>query len=288
MRSKQEMMDLILNTAKNDPRIRAVIMNGSRVNPNAPVDIFQDYDIIYVVTEVEPYVRNLDWISRFGERLIVQMPDDMDDLPRAEGSPYAYLMQFADGNRIDLTIYPLAKLDQMEDDSLSLLLLDKDGIIPPFEPPSERTYLPQPPTAKHFAHCCNEFWWVAPYVAKGLWRQEFPYARHMFEVVREGLMQMITWHIGMKTDFQVNPGKNGKYFRRYLSDAQWDRLVQTYADGRYEHTWDALDALCDLFHQFAVEVAQQFGFDYPQVDETRVWAFLRHIRTLPRDAKEIY
>ncbi|HMN61986.1 MAG TPA: aminoglycoside 6-adenylyltransferase, partial [Anaerolinea sp.] len=63
MRSKQEMMDLILNTAKNDPRIRAVIMNGSRVNPNAPVDIFQDYDIIYVVTEVEPYVRNLDWIS---------------------------------------------------------------------------------------------------------------------------------------------------------------------------------------------------------------------------------
>jgi aminoglycoside 6-adenylyltransferase len=35
MRSEQEMFDLILSTARTDPRIRAVIMNGSRANPNA-------------------------------------------------------------------------------------------------------------------------------------------------------------------------------------------------------------------------------------------------------------
>ena len=39
MRSEKEMMDLILETAKNDERIRAVYMNGSRTNPNAPKDI---------------------------------------------------------------------------------------------------------------------------------------------------------------------------------------------------------------------------------------------------------
>ena len=27
-------------------------MNGSRANPNAPRDIFQDYDIVYVVEEL--------------------------------------------------------------------------------------------------------------------------------------------------------------------------------------------------------------------------------------------
>ncbi len=43
------MLDLIINTAKEDERIRAVIMNGSRVNPNVKRDCFQDYDIIYVV-----------------------------------------------------------------------------------------------------------------------------------------------------------------------------------------------------------------------------------------------
>jgi len=37
MRTEQEMFNLILNIAKNDERIRAVYMNGSRTNPNAIV-----------------------------------------------------------------------------------------------------------------------------------------------------------------------------------------------------------------------------------------------------------
>jgi aminoglycoside 6-adenylyltransferase len=36
MRTEREMLDLIINTARNDERVRAVIMNGSKVNPNAP------------------------------------------------------------------------------------------------------------------------------------------------------------------------------------------------------------------------------------------------------------
>ena len=44
MRSENEMYDLILDIAKNDVRIKAVYMNGSRTNENVPKDIFQDYD----------------------------------------------------------------------------------------------------------------------------------------------------------------------------------------------------------------------------------------------------
>ena len=38
MRSEHEILELILNTAKIDDRIRAVIMHGSRTNPNVPRD----------------------------------------------------------------------------------------------------------------------------------------------------------------------------------------------------------------------------------------------------------
>ena len=48
MRTETEMMELILSVAKEDERIRAVYMNGSRTNPNAPKDLFQDYDIVSV------------------------------------------------------------------------------------------------------------------------------------------------------------------------------------------------------------------------------------------------
>jgi aminoglycoside 6-adenylyltransferase len=289
MRSEQEMLELILDTAKADERIRAVIMNGSRANPQAPRDAFQDFDIIYIVTEVTPFKNNYEWIKRFGELMIMQMPEAMQDPPPSDDYGFCYLMQFTDGNRIDLRLYPSAKLNTMRRDSLSVLLLDKDGTIEPFGSPSESDYLPKPPTPKAFADCCNEFWWVCPYVAKGLWREEIIYARHMLDqVIRKQLIKMLTWHIGAKTQFSRNPGNHGKYFDQLLEPELWNMLLKTYADSQVDHTWESLFTMCDLFRRVALSVAEQFGFDYPDDDDKRVSAHLEHVRCLPMNAKEIY
>ena len=291
MRTERQMFDLILDTARKDDRIRAVIMNGSRANPNAPRDIFQDFDIVYIVTDVEPFWKNLEWIERFGEMMILQMPEDMQDPPPDNSGSFSYLMQFMDGNSIDLGISTLGQWRDNggPDDSLSILLLDKDGIIEPFPPSSDAGYLPKPPTAKQFADCCNEFWWVSPYVAKGLWRQEILYAKHMQDVyVREQLMKMLRWHIGLKTDFKINPGKMGKYFKKYLEPELWEMVERSYADTSYEDTWDALFVMGDLFRTISISVARQCGFEYALEDDQKVTAFLKHIRSLPHDAMEIY
>ncbi|KGX84201.1 hypothetical protein N784_14515 [Pontibacillus litoralis JSM 072002] len=95
MRNEQEMVDLIINTAKEDERIRAVYMNGSRTNPNVPKDIFQDYDIVYVVTETSTFIEDENWIKIFGDLLIVQEPDKLDQgigLDINFERRYAYLM----------------------------------------------------------------------------------------------------------------------------------------------------------------------------------------------------
>ena len=47
MRTSDEIIELVLGYAANDERIRAVGLNGSRTNPNAPKDLFQDFDIVY-------------------------------------------------------------------------------------------------------------------------------------------------------------------------------------------------------------------------------------------------
>ncbi len=289
MRSEQEMLELILHTARNDERIRAVILNGSRANPDAPCDVFQDFDIVYVVTDIAPFQDNPDWIKRFGEIMILQMPEAMGDPPPRNDGVFSYLMQFTDGNRIDLGLLPIAKLNQRGEDSLSVLLLDKDGLFEPFAPPSERDYLPRPPDEKAFADCCNEFWWVCPYAAKGLWREEIIYAKYMFDLaVREQLLKMLTWYVGIRTQFSRNPGKFGKYFRQYLEPELWDMLQKTYADADYDNTWEALFAMCALFRRIATQVAEHFGFDYPDGDDDRVSAHLEHVRSLPKDATEMY
>lgn len=58
MRTEKEMYDLIISIAQSDERIQAVYLNGSRTNPNVPKDIFQDYDVVYVVTETKPFMLN--------------------------------------------------------------------------------------------------------------------------------------------------------------------------------------------------------------------------------------
>ncbi len=289
MRSEQEMLALILETAKSDDRIRAVMLNGSRVNPNAARDIFQDFDIVYFVTDLPSFTSDHTWIDRFGDMMILQMPEAMQDPPPMNDGHFGYLMQFTDGNRIDLTLFPLARLPEFERESLSVMLLDKDGIFEPLPPPSDSDYLPTPPTAKAFADCCNEFWWVAPYVAKGLWREEIVYAKYLLDdAVREQLMKMLTWHVGMQTQFTQGPGKFGKHLKRHLAPTHWAMLENTYSDASYERTWESLHTMCDLFRIVATSVAEHFRLAYPYGDDERVSAHLKHVQSLPRDATEIY
>ena len=289
MRNEKEMNKLVLDIAGNDDRIRAVIMNGSRANPNASPDIFQDYDIVYVVTEVDCFKNDSEWIDQFGEMMIMQRPDDMQDPPPDDKDSYAFLMQFADGNRIDLTLFPAAKLDEMWRDSLSVLLLDKDGMIEPFLPPSEKDYLPKPPTEKEYADCCNEFWWVSTYIVKGLWREEIVYAKSMQDqYVRPMMMKMLDWYIGIKTEFSCNPGKLGKHFRQYLEPELWEMVQSSYADADYARTWDALREMCRVFRITSRFVAEHSGFEYRIDDDLKVSAHLEHVRSLPRNAPEMY
>lgn len=58
MRTPEEMLTLILNVAKEDERIRAVSMGGSRANKDCPVDVYQDFDIVFFVKDVAPFWDN--------------------------------------------------------------------------------------------------------------------------------------------------------------------------------------------------------------------------------------
>jgi aminoglycoside 6-adenylyltransferase len=287
MRSEKEIIDLVLVTAKEDERIRAVIMSGSRADPDIPRDSFQDFDIVYLVTDVVPFARNMDWIKRFGELMILQTPEDMGDPPGEGDGSYAYLMQFQDGNRIDLGIVPLAGKDKVLAEN-HRVLLDKDGIFESApEPPTPEWR--SPPSARQFGDCCNEFWWVCPYAAKGLWRGEPVYTKRLMEtLVRDQLTRMLGWHVGVMSGFTRNPGKFGRFLEKHLDPGLWDGLMKTYVGVDDESVWQALFRMTELFRQAANEVADRLGYQYPKGDDERVSAHLRHVKGLPGDAKEIY
>ena len=289
MRSEQEILQLILAFANRDDNIRAVVLNGSRANPHAARDPFQDFDSACLVRDVRPYLRNWDIVRSFGEAMIVQLPEDMSEQPATGDERYSYLMQFMDGNRIDLSFRPPHAWERPIKDSLCVPLLDKDGILANVPPASEKDYFPKPPTDKTFQDCCNEFWWVSPYVAKGLWRGELIYAKSMLDdAVREQLMKMLNWYFGIKTGFKMSPGKLGKNFKSVFGTELYAEIEATYSDADIEHIWESLFTTGSLFRKLAHEVASTFGFEYPQGDDDRVSAYLCHVKKLPRAASEIY
>ena len=76
MRNSEEMLQLIMNVAKSDERIRAVTMEGSRVSENATHDEYCDFDISFVVADIREFTKDHKWIEIFGEILIVQYSMD--------------------------------------------------------------------------------------------------------------------------------------------------------------------------------------------------------------------
>ena len=71
MRTDTEMMNLILQIAES-LQVEAVALSGSRANPRAPKDEFQDYDVVYIVENLEDLLFDLSWLDQFGIPLIEQ------------------------------------------------------------------------------------------------------------------------------------------------------------------------------------------------------------------------
>ena len=281
MRSQEEMVAIILKKAKQEEHIRAALLQGSRVSKEAKPDCFQDYDVVFLVDAMEPFLSNPRWIDCFGRRIIMQIPEP------PTRTRMTYLMQFADGNRIDLTLVSREARDT-DPRVCGMVLLDKDELfLTP--PPKEDPFLVKKPTRREFDGCCNEFLWVSIYVAKGLWRDQVLYAQaHLNDPVRLEMMKMLDWYIGVNTDFSVTTGKCGKYLREYLDEKSWVKLLKTYPDGKRENIWEALFTMGDIFRTAGRAVGRALKYPYPEGEDRRVKEYLHHIHGLPCDAAEIY
>ena len=278
MRCEKEMFDLFLSFAQNDERIRLVGMEGSRTNINVPKDKFQDYDISFIVTDVCSFTGSDDWLDVFGKRIIMQKPEAMS-LFAPESDWFSYLMIFDDGIKIDLSIIPVNLLEKyLQSDKLLRILLDKDRRVPNPPSPTDEDYWIYKPSGAFFDDCCNEFWFVSTYVAKGLLRDELLFAAyHMERIMRVQLFNMLSWKIGADRGYGFSIGKCNKYIKQYLTENEWALLIKTYRLDSIEGCWAALKAAHELFRQASRYVSDKFDYAYPDYDD-RITAYINKQR----------
>jgi len=252
-RSEVQMLRLILQVAENI-QVEAVAMSGSRTNPKAPKDEFQDYDVVYVVDDLDNLTSDLSWLDQFGTRIIEQH--------NVLGNRRLYLMLFEDGNRIDLTLCPKEHIQEWVDSEAGFTVLeDPKGVFEPYSPNPQRFWT-SPASAIEFDKACNEFWWVSAYVVKGICRKQAIYATdHLYGICQQELLKLLAWQVAADKG-TVDIGKNYKYLFQYLPTEKEKEFSNLLDFSSLEKLTQSLFATMELFHQEAQSLAQKEGFDY--------------------------
>ena len=253
MRAEKEMLDLILQIAKTI-QVEAVAMSGSRTNSKALKDEFQDYDLVYVVDDIDNLTSDLSWLDQFGKRIIEQ--EVTLDHRRL------YLMLFEDGNRIDLTLCPKEHIQEWVDSEAGFTVLeDPEHLFEPYSQNLERFWM-TPASQTDFEKVCNEFWWVSAYVVKGICRKQVIYATdHLYGICQQELLKLLAWQV-VADKGTVDVGKNYKYLFNYLSTEKEKEFSNLLDFSSIDKITQSLFATMELFHQEAQSLAQKMGFDY--------------------------
>ena len=253
MRAETEMLDLILQTAKTI-QVEAIAMSGSRADTKTPKDEFQDYDVVYVVDDLDNLTSDLSWLDLFGKRII--------DQEVALDHRRLYLMLFEDGNRIDLTLCPKEYIQEWVNSEAGFTVLeDPEHLFEPYSPNLERFWM-SPASETDFKNSCNEFWWVSAYVVKGICRKQAVYATdHLYGICQQEFLKILAWQVASDRG-AVDIGKNYKYLFTSLPDEKEKEFSNLLDFSSKEKITQSLFATMNFFHQEAQSLAQKMGFDY--------------------------
>ena len=253
MRTDQEMLGLILQIAKK-LQVDAVALSGSRTNQKIQTDEFQDYDVVYVVDNLDNLTRDISWLDQFGKRIIEQEV--------TLGHRRLYLMLFEDGNRIDLTLCTKDHINEWVDSEADFTVLnDPQGLFVPYAPTPKR-YWTAPASATDFDKSCNEFWWVSTYVVKGICRKQIIYATdHLYGICQQELLKILAWKVARDRGV-VDIGKNYKYLFNYLPAEKEKEFSALLDFSSLDKITQSLLATMEFFHQEAQYLAQKMGFKY--------------------------
>ncbi|MCW3169652.1 aminoglycoside 6-adenylyltransferase [Chryseobacterium sp. 09-1422] len=283
MRNQIEIYTTILDFAKADDRIRAVLLNGSRANSNVAPDKYQDFDIMFIINDLDSFIIDRSWINTLGKPLLQQLPDEMELGKDAhdENFSFRFLIMFEDQNRIDLTLFPYEKIKtDFKTDSLTIALLDKDYLFNNIPKPSDKDYHITKPNQREFSEVCNEFWWCITNVAKGLKRGEMIYAKDMLEtVVRPMFWQIIEWNIGNENDFKVSIGKSGKFAKNFLTHFFYENILKTYSDSNIENNWNSLELMTTIFKEQQEKLAKELNLKNNLLEAENSIKYIKNIRT---------
>ena len=268
-------LDPILDWARRENAIRALVVTGSLARHDDSTDEYSDLDIQVVATDIKPYIEDDHWLDHLGKVWI--------RFPIHQNAPYR-LVWFNGAIKVDFQFLSSDTVlgDQLTDEYTRgyLVLLDKDDRFRNL-PPSPRLF-PQtpPPSAAEIQAAINEFWFEAIHVAQFIRRRDFWVVKHRDWTMKTNLLRMLEWHTRLVRRAPINTWPLGRRIAHWADEDTYAAVSRIWAGWDALALWDALLVQLDLFSRLSLELSVAHQFIY---DERRFGTIDAYIRQLWRN-----
>jgi aminoglycoside 6-adenylyltransferase len=269
--SEDPVIKKILELADSDSDVKAVVINGSRVNPNVIPDQHQDYDIAFYLTSemLEKYKNDRAWIDDFGSLVLYQLNSFGEN-------NYIFLIQYYDGLRLDICFVNIDEIqEEINEDSLTYVLLDKENRIEIDPVPSDKSYIIHSPSGSEFQYTTNELLWLQVYILKEIARNEMELAYSLYhEILVPEFRKLLSWLAGKRHNWEINVGKSGKWLKKFIPAHIYSQCLKIYVGNGKTGIIENIRLLSQLLLEFGTEISSGSTYQYPSEDHQRTYKYL--------------
>ncbi len=277
-------LDKVIDWAKRETAIRAVVITGSLARDDGSVDEYSDLDVQIITDDIKRYTDDDLWLDSLGEVWI--------RFPLYEDVPYR-LVWFADGFKVDFQFVRLDQVRTMIDTGVLTdeyqrgyrEAMDKDGLFGSL-PPSPRVFPPPaPPRAEEVLATINEFWFEAIHVAQFIRRREFWVVKFRDWTMKEDLLRLLEWQARATGGTDVNTWLLGKRIMLWADEAAVEAIKQIWTSWDAADLWGGLLLQMELFRRLSLELSAALGFDYSETTFRDIERYIRQLYEADPEAR---
>lgn len=283
MKKRHHLLDNVVEWARGEEAIRAVVITGSLARGDGSVDEYSDLDLQIITRDIEAFVTDDCWLDALGEVWI--------RFPLNEDAPYR-LVWFAGGIKVDFQFILHDRLrvelasGQLSDEYQRgyIVALDKDALYRSL-PPSPRVFpAPPPASAEEVLATINEFWFEAIHVAQFIRRREFWVVKWRDWTMKVGLLRVLEWHARASGGAEVNTWLLGKRIGKWADDDAMRAIEEIWASWDAREMWQGLLTQLALFRRLSWELCAALEIHYSETTHQAIERYIRQLYEADRAA----
>ena len=273
MNSYDIIMEKLVSFAKESELIQAMILFGSRARQKNVADQYSDYDIIFLVKDVDYFMNTDQWLNQIEKYYISFLePTAADGQERR--------VFFDDAMDMDFLFYDVTRSEKLAADSTIQsffsrgykVLVDKidfNGAIERNKPSIQSEEVKTVFSEKEFINLANTFWFHSIWAVKKILRGEIWAAKNCVDGYMKNLLrQMLEGYSKAVKSENFDVWHDGRFFDHWVEEDIKKQLKTAYGTYDAKDILKALNNTMHIFSEVSMKTAALLDYDNPIAAET--------------------